>query len=357
MTEPASLPRPRQVTLAASLIMGGSVLVVASIFEVVAGLNGLETQEGVERFLSEQGGAGLDLDVQSVLTIIRVLSMVAAGCAAAAAILGFHLLKGNRAARLAITLLAVPLFVSGLVAGGFLSSLVAASAVMLWLEPSRDWFDGKPAKPPPEPERRTPDGPAPPAPPPTRTSPRPHEGFGSVSTGTPEPPAAPHAAGGWPPPHTQQQPGPPAPAPAPDRPDSVLWACILTWVFAGIAGLTMAAIGLVVFASPEVFLDELRSREPQSTQDGLSDSEVTAGIYVIAGITVVWSSVATVLAILLFNRVAWARLALAISTAGAGAVWLVLATQALVMVAPFLACAVTFGLLLRREVQVWTAAP
>ena len=44
--------------------------------------------------------------------------MVAGGCAAAAAILGYHVLQRSRGARIALTVLAVPLFVSGLVTGG-----------------------------------------------------------------------------------------------------------------------------------------------------------------------------------------------------------------------------------------------
>ena len=80
--------------------------------------------------------------MQGVLEIMRVFGMVAAGCATAAAILGYHVLQRSRSARLALTLLAVPLFLSGMVTGGFLSSVVAAAAVMLWFQPSRDWFNG-----------------------------------------------------------------------------------------------------------------------------------------------------------------------------------------------------------------------
>ena len=358
MSEPVTLPRPRQVTMAAWMIMGGSVLVVASVFERVSGLNGLETQEAIERFLAAPPGTGLDLDVEGALAIIRAVSMVAAGCAAAAAILGFHLLKRSRGARLGITLLAAPLFVSGLVAGGFLSSLVAASAVMLWLEPSRDWFNGKPAKPPPEPERRTPERSAPTAPPPASSGARPHQGFGSVPPGPSAFPGASHAAQSALQTH-QSLHGPsltPPPAPPP-RPDSVLWACIVTWVFSGLAGLTMAALALVIVASPETFFDELRQRDPTFDTQGFSDGSLANLIYVTAAVTVVWSSVATVLAILLFNRVSWARIALVACASGAGAVCLVTAVGSLVMVAPLLGCGVTIALLLRREVRAWTAAP
>ena len=126
MTEPT--PRPRQVTLVGWLTMVGSVAVVALVFDRLAGLNSLETRQAVEKFLAEPPGSDLGVGVDGVLSVIRTLSMVAAGCATAAAILGYQVLRRSRSARLALTVLAVPLFVAGMVTGGFVSSLVAASA-------------------------------------------------------------------------------------------------------------------------------------------------------------------------------------------------------------------------------------
>src|SRR5215212_1811419 len=140
MTE--TLPRPRQVTMAGWMIVGGSVLVVATVFETVTNLHTLETRQAVSQFISQSPGDGFGLDVSGALLVLRTVSMVAAGCAAVAAVLGFHVLRRNRGARLGVTLVAVPLFLTGLVTGGFLSSMVAASSLLLWLEPSRNWFDG-----------------------------------------------------------------------------------------------------------------------------------------------------------------------------------------------------------------------
>ena len=100
MSEPTAFERPRQVTLAAWMIIAGSVLVVGAVFEQVSTLHQLETQDAVRRSLSEPPFDGLGLELESALTIVRTVSMVAAGCAAAAAILGFHVLKRNRGARL-----------------------------------------------------------------------------------------------------------------------------------------------------------------------------------------------------------------------------------------------------------------
>ena len=152
MTTPPAPTRPRQVTLAAVMIMGGSVLVVLTVFERMSGLHSLETRQAVQKFLAEPPGDGLGVGVTEVLAALRVLCMVAAGCATAAAILGYQVLRRSRSARVVLTVLAAPLFVTGLVSGGFVSSVVAASAVMLWFQPARDWFDGVVREPRPTPE-------------------------------------------------------------------------------------------------------------------------------------------------------------------------------------------------------------
>ena len=105
---------------------------------------------------------------------MRVLGMVAAGCATAAVILGYQVLRRSKTARIGLTVLALPLLFSGMVTGGFLSSIVVACALLLWLPPARDWFAGRAApappaapglrgRPPPTHARGRP--PAPPAPP------------------------------------------------------------------------------------------------------------------------------------------------------------------------------------------------
>ncbi len=140
--EPDKLPRPRQVTLAAALVMGASAMLVLSVFERLGNLRSVDSREAIERFVSEPPGSDLGLGVESVLDLLYVVSMIAAGLGTAAAILGFYVLKRNRSARIGLSLLALPLFVCGLVTGGFLASVVAASVAMLWLTPSRHWFAG-----------------------------------------------------------------------------------------------------------------------------------------------------------------------------------------------------------------------
>jgi hypothetical protein len=325
--------------MAGWMIMGGSVLVVATVFETVTSLNTLETREAVSQFLSEPPGEGLGLDVSGALLVLRTVSMVAAGCAAVAAVLGFHVLRRNRSARLGVTVVAIPLFFTGMVTGGFLSSVVAASALLLWLEPSRNWFDGVPARQAPERAAagQQPPPPQAPVPPPAReetpsTGPGPHQGFGT--------PAAAAAT----------RTGPPA-----RRPVAVMWACVLTWVLSGMAAVMMALSALMIALQPELFIEELRRQNPDLGAQGMTDRAVQVTIYATAGVTVVWSLAAVVLAVLVLRRSGWARIALLASAGGAGAVCLVASLGSVLMVLPAFGCAVAFSLLLRPEVRAWFA--
>jgi hypothetical protein len=333
VSAPAGTPaRPRQVTLAAYTIMGGSAFVVLLVFETLSNLHTMQTREAVQRFLSEPPGDGLGLTVDGVLTIMRTLGMVAAGCATAAGILGFQVLRRNRAARVALTILAVPLLISGMVTGGFLSSLVAASAFLLWLSPARDWFAGREPAGPARPAAREA---GPPAPPPA--GPRPMVGFGAPPT---PPTPGPHPPAG---PTFRILPRPPA----------VLWACALTWCFAGLGAVVMAVgLGYVALA-PDELLSELHAQNPELAEAGLSDRMILAATFVTGGGLIVWALAAMVLAFLLFRGVSWSRLVLMISTGGALGLLGIGALTQLVLMVPFLAAAVTMTLLLRPETAAW----
>ena len=342
MSEP--LPRPAWVSMAAWMIMGGSVLMVVTVFETITSLNTLETREAVAQFLSEPPGEGLGLDVPGALVVLRTVSMVAAGCATVAAVLGFHVLRRNRGARLGLTVLAVPIFLTGATTGGFLSTVVAVSILLLWLEPSRNWFDG--VRPAAAPERAAAGWPPPPPqsppsrpsePPEQASAPRPHQGFG-----TPAASAPPSGVG----------------AGRPERrPVAVMWACVLTWVLSGTAAVMMALSALVIALEPDLVFEELRRQDPDFGAQGVTDRAVQIATYVTAGVTVVWALFAVVLAVLVLRRSGWARITLLASAAGAGAVCLVASLGSVLMVLPAFGCAVTFSLLLRPEVRAWFARP
>ena len=135
--------------MAGVLVVVGSVLVVVSSFERMSGLRSLETREAIEKALAEPPASGLGIGVSQVLDLLQVLVMVAAACGTATAILGYQALQRSRSARVALSFLAVPLALAGTVAGGILAPLVAVAVLMLWVQPARDWYDGRvrPAEP------------------------------------------------------------------------------------------------------------------------------------------------------------------------------------------------------------------
>lgn len=329
------------MTVAAYTIMAGSAFVVLFVFETLANLHTLQTREAVESFLSEPPGNGLGLSVDGAISVMRTLGMVAAGCATAAGILGYQVLRRSKSARIALTVIAVPLLISGMASGGFLSSLVAACAFLLWLPPARDWFEGRE-------QPKAPERPVLPPPPPTQQIPTAPQA--QVPTSGPRPMAM------WGASATAEAPDvPPAHPAGRVRPASVLWACVLTWVGAGLGALAMTA-GLVYLAlEPETLLADLRAQNPEFNDSGLSDRAILAATFVTGGAMVLWALVAAVLAVLLFRGVSWSRLVLVISTSGALALLALGALTQVVIMVPFAACALTMVLLLRPETRAWAA--
>lgn len=318
--------RPRQVTMAGWLIMVGSVFALGLVIDRLSGLHTLETQESINDFLSTPPGSDLGVGHETVVTVIRTLAMVTAGCATAAGILGFHVLRRSRSARTAVTVLAVPIFFAGMVTGGFITSVVAASAAILWLQPARSWFDGKPA-----PERRTAGAPAGP---PAAASPF----------------AAPYV------PQVAEQTVVPSEAQPSDRPRPVLWACLVTWICTALVTLGLVASGVALAVSPDLMLDQVHKDNPDLAAQGISDDLLIGATYVMIAGLVLWAASAAGLAVLVLRRVDWARIVLIVSAATCAVFSLVAsAVGAFLLVVPLLASAFVIVTLLRSDTRPWFA--
>ena len=355
----AKLIRPNQVTMAGWMVMVGSVIVVITVFDQLAGLRSVEMREGVQKFLSEPPGEGLGLSVDGTLSIIKAISLVAAGCATAAAILGWHILRRDKGARLALSLLAVPLFLTGIVAGGFFSALVAASALMLWTQPARDWFDGvsrsrQPAEattppthalPTQAPSTQVPSTQAPP----TQAPPAGPPG------GLPESPAVgPAGPGAQPAPYQHFGIAPPAaPAVPVRRPDSVVWAAVLTWIFSGLTLIVLAASGFVFAQDPHGLLADARRQQPSFADAGVTDAALIAVVIVMMAIFAVWALVAALLAVFVWRGREWARIALAVSAMVAGVVAVIGVVAGGITLPLLVACGVAARLLLAPPAAAW----
>jgi hypothetical protein len=292
--------RPSQVTMAGWMVIVGSVLVVLTVFEQMGSLHTVEARESVEKTLAEWPAQGLGLSVDSAITLWKVLSMVAAGCATAAGVLGWHILRRDRASRIALTVVAVPLLFSGLFAGGFFPSLVAVSAVMLWLQPARDWFDGI-----------------------ARSQAQIVHPSGARRPGT-QPPSEPTVEPAVePPPYAGFGAPVPVDAGVRTRPDEVLWACLLTWGFSVVTLMILVASAVALVNDGDRVIAEMRSQNPDLDSAGISDQVLLIGVAVFLVLLVLWALAAIVVAWFVWKGREWARITLICSaalTAGLGVV-------------------------------------
>jgi hypothetical protein len=326
----------------------GSVFVVVGVWDVIANLRSLDTRQQVEKMLSESPMKGTGIGVDDWLSIMHTVSLVAAGCATAAAILGWHVLKRSRGARIGLTVVAVPLFLTGLFAGAFLSSMVAVSAALLWTKPSRDWFNGIAAQPSPR---------APAAPPPPRQTMPPPSG---PSYPLPPPPGwteAPDAPLPAPPADRPQNPAPLAtvaqrPAFTTARPAELRQACLVTWVCAGLVLTGSAMVVLALVVDPGMARD-VYEQDSRIAEAGLTPGNLRSTFIVVCSVLAAWSLVAIGLAVAAYLGRNWARIALVASAGLAGLCFLLAALSSPVLVIPGLACWAVAFLLLRPQVHHW----
>ncbi len=301
--------------MAGWLIMVGSAFAVLLVFDRLSGLHTLEKQEAINNFLSTPPGSDLGVGTDFVVTAIRTLGMVTAGCATAAGILGFQVLRRSRSARTAVTVLAVPIFFAGMVTGGFITSVVAASAAILWLQPARSWFNGEPP-----PERRTAPAPAP----------------APASASAPNPAPTPLVAG------------------SAARPPAVLWACVLTWICTAFVTVGLGASAVALAVSPDLMLDQLHKDNPELAAQGASDDLLLVVTYVMIAGLVLWCVSAAGLAVLVLRGVDWARIVLIVSAATCAALCLIgSAVGAFVLVLPLIASGVVVAMLARADTRPW----
>ena len=354
VSEPSKTPaRPPQVTVAAWMIMVGSVFVVLMVWDRIAGLHSLDTRKALQPLLDDRRLKDAGIQINDLLAIIRVVSMVAAGCATAMAVLGYQTLQRSRGARRALTVLAVPLFFSGLATGGYLSSAVAAAVGTLWLGPARLWFDGKmvPAGGPTERAAHHP-GTRPVWPPPYDPD-APTKPEAPQRVAPPFAPVRPDVApAAWTPPPTSRYGERVAVAPT-GRPAALVWACVLTWIFTALAAAVLVTSIVLLARDPHVILDKMHQQNPDLASQGISDHLILVVCYVTCALLVLWSLGAAVLAVLAFRRRRLAMYGLLVSTAGAVVFCLLGVLGSFVVVVPLGAAVMTIICLVRPEVRAW----
>lgn len=359
MSDKKTAARPPQVTVAGWVTIGASASLVLGMYESIGGLRSLDTRERLVAQLKNPPWSSLGVDLQQWLTTLQIVFVIAGCSAAAAAILGGYVLRGDKAARIGLSVLAVPLFLTGLFSTGIMSSLVAVSAVLLWTRPARDWFAGRAPRPvdrpvapaggPAGPSAGPPAGPSAPAggqvawPPPlavpSAEQPPPYAGFGAPQQTVPDPPA---------PLGTQ-----PALPVGSARPGALVVACVLTWVStAMVAGFLV--LGMLIFVADPTPLKEQMAAEPRFEESGLTFEQVRTTFIVVASMFVLWALSAALLALLVILRMSWARPLLVVSGVVCGVMMLAMAPFTFGMTLPVAAASgVAAYLMLRSDVTRW----
>jgi len=369
----SSAARPRQLTLAAGFVIGGSVFLMLTVFDTLTTLNSVDMRDEITRMLDSPTGEGLGITMSQALESMRVGLMVAGACAAATAVLGVYVLKPNRGARLALSILAVPILLTAPLTGGITGALVVVAILMLWTGPARDWFAGRPVRELPsrgkpdkpanqgtwettmprdadrlhqpdqtpgahqdapgasadEPSDEPGDGPEAqphqPTPPASQlttsgssTQPGATSGFGTRQAAVADPPP-----GAWPPGTTQgATPGLMAPGQMTTSntdpsavPVPVKIACALTWVFSGLVALTYAGVLVALIAVKDQIVDYVVD-SPEWKQANLSQDLLLPALWIAVLLFLGWALGACVLAWFTWRRHNWARWLLAASAGG-----------------------------------------
>lgn len=370
--------RPRQVTTAGALGLVGSVLLVFSLFDAVQRVRSVEMRSAVDDFLAEPPGNGLGVSTGWVLEALHGIVLLNGALAAVSAVLAVYVVQRHRGARIGFSVVAVLLLLTAPLSGGVMAMLVAFAATMLWGQPARDWFAGRtPAtatsrsgdeRPAAAPFWSRPDHdvrdesstrPDPSHPDPSWQAPRPFAEGGTASGEAPAPATYPFGTRPdphWAPPGVDQQPGVPAWAVGtsqdPDRrPGSVTTAAVLTWIFSGLITLVYLLVVVMLMAARQPLVDAIQA-DPQFESLPMSTDDLLAVLWVMSAVSIFWSVSAFALAVLVFRRVGWARIALVVSAAAAMLVSL--------LAFPFgllhgLAAATTFALLLGKRSAAWFA--
>lgn len=335
MSESALPPRPRQLMLAAGIVIGGSLLHVASVFDALGSLQSVDVRKQLQEVVSSGAGRDLGVTLDQVTAGVRAGLNVAGVCAAVAFVLGIFVLQRHRGARVGLSVLAVPLLVTAPLAGGFLGALVAVASLMLWAGPAGDWYAGRPIRETGRPRKDREDRPdrsgmnersttqpnpvSPPASSPT----------GGLSTrapsaapdathdfGAPDPEPADAAAGQL---AAADVPVAAPPATSPEGvttvgppPPPVRLACLVAGVFSGIVALLYLAAVVALLVDREAIVDRVVDA-PAWKDSGLEPDLLVPLLWFGVLLFLAWSLGAVALAWLTYRHHDWARYLLAVS--------------------------------------------
>lgn len=342
MSSPAPSTRPSQVTVAGWSVAIASAFLLLSAFDALGSLHTVETRDQLTQAIDSGNLQGLGISVAEAVDAKRWALYVSAVAAVLTGILGVFVLRRDKAARIGISIGAVPIVLAVPLTGSFLAMLVGAGAAVLWTRPARDWFAGR-APTPREPKVQAPTEP------PAWVPPVDVSGVSTRSTsGAPRP--APTPGWGVPPGHPPYAPPPVAPYPPvqAERPRQVRTACLITWIFSGITALGYVALLAAISIDQQGLIDMVKENPAwdASYDDDLIVTAAVAGSIVF----LLWCALASVVAVFTWRGASWAWVVQLVSTGFAALVALLGLPFSLLHL---VAIGAAFGLLLSRPSRDW----
>lgn len=297
-----------------------SLAMLLSVGELMSRLHTVDLRQSVADFLRSQNASALNIDLDQALLIARIGLLVTGAASAAMLVFAYFAARRDRSARIAMSVLSVPLLVCGVFIDPFLAGFIVASAVLLWTRPAADWYAGRPPRPEPvsagpareqqrpNPFDQAPQTPAPPPPPPTAPAP-----YGA-SYGNPTSASTPPAPGPY------QQPGPDQPGPyrvvvaTAGRPRQVTTACTVAWATSAIVAVMM--VGTLLALQSDSLVADMKTRigdNPALDQSGMTFDQLVGVVRVAVVLMMLWALAAIVVAVFAFRGQSWARITLAVS--------------------------------------------
>ncbi|HSS68706.1 MAG TPA: hypothetical protein VLK34_09150, partial [Nocardioidaceae bacterium] len=140
----AENPRPRQVTIGATLSVTGGVVLLFALIDLMTRLQSLEVTQLLQENLRALSLSS-DISVEQARDLLRYSIMVFAVLSAAAVVLGVFTLMRDRSARVGLTVVIATigvLCVFGGPATWLITLYVATSIALLWSRSAREWFAG-----------------------------------------------------------------------------------------------------------------------------------------------------------------------------------------------------------------------
>jgi hypothetical protein len=337
-----------------------SLAMLLSVGELMSKLHSVDLRQSVADFLNTQGTT-LNLDLDQALLIARIGLLVTGAASAATLVFAVFAVRRDKSARIAMSVLAVPLLVCGVFVDPFLAGFIVAAAVLLWTRPAADWYAGRPPRPEapastpaagtrqrPNPFEQPPQGPPVQAPPPTAPAP-----YGSTYGAPTTAPLPQQQTGAY------QQPGPyPGVAPAARRPRQVVTACTIAWGTSAIVAAMM--VGTLLALQSDSLVQDMHTRIGNNralAQSGMTFDQLVMAVRVAVVLVMLWAVAAMVVAVFAFRGQSWARIVLAVSAVAAALLGLLCGITFPGFFLVSVAAVASVALLFNKESSLWYAGP